>query len=624
MLIQPPNPLTLAEGLILVSIWKPLLLLVPFVPWAWIVSKVLDKHAARFFLARNTWNMVHLIAGLVAVLAAISIPLKSEGAFWVGWGIMIVILVTDVVVFVMVVNKDDRVPAEFRLRVSLDSIRQAQAKREAAKKQGAVELILKGPDKSVVAPPNSDTPEFATRVASEAMFIKALTSRAAQIDIAPVGKDNMYSVSFLVDGIRMPPEPVAGADAVKIMDFWKGIAKLDLADRRKKLVGDIAVEKGETRHKVRITSIGAQAGMRLTMLLDPEAAVKRKPANLGLLEPQMAELKKLVEEPHGVVLLTAPLDNGRTTSLYTIVKMHDAYTKNVQTVEIDVQDALEGIRQNKFDPQADGAEFSTLVRSILRRDPDVVGVAELTDANTAKEIARADQERTRTYVSLKADSSIEGIRMWMKAVGDSESGSKCLHGALGQRLLRKLCVNCRVAYQPSPDMVKKLGLPPDKIKQLFKKGGQVLIKNKPEVCPVCGGVGYIGQEGVFEIFPLGQAERNFIKAGDWNGLKVEFRKRGLPTVQQTALRKAIDGTTSVEEVMRITGEGGAAPAPPKPPSGGTASAGAPPKSPAPPSGSPPAGPSSTPPAGPSGGQGPAAGPSTGPSARQPASTVGKS
>jgi type II secretory ATPase GspE/PulE/Tfp pilus assembly ATPase PilB-like protein len=574
----------LGDGFVLMSFWKPLLILVPLVPWAWLVSRVLDKHAARFFLARNTWNMVHLICGLVAVLACISMPMKSEGAFWVGWGIMIVILVADIVVFAQVTNKDERVPAEFRLRISLDSIRQAQAKRVAAKKQGAVELILKGPDKSVIGAPDADTPEFATRVAAEAMFIKALVARAAQMDIAPVGKDNMYSVSFLVDGLRMPPEPLAGADAVKVMDFWKAIGKLDLADRRKKLVGDITIEKGETRHKVRLTSIGAQAGMRLSMLLDPEAAVKRKPADLGLLEPQMAEFKKFIDDPHGVVLLSAPLDNGRTTTLYTVVKMHDAYTKNVQTIEVDVQDALEGIRQNRFDPQADGAEFSTLVRSILRRDPDVVGVAELPDANTAKEIARADQERTRTYVSLKADSALQAIQVWMKAAGDADVGSKCLRGAVSQRLLRKLCVNCRVAYQPSPEMVKKLGLPPDKIKQLFKKGGQVLIKNKPEICPVCGGGGYVGQEGVFEVFPLGDAERALVKAGDWNGLKVEFRKKSLPTVQQTALRKAIDGLTSVEEVMRITGEGGAA-APPKPPaapSGGAPSTGgAPPAGPAP-------------------------------------------
>jgi hypothetical protein len=118
---------------------------VPFIPWAWLVSKILDKHAARFFLARDTWNMVHLVAGLVAVLAAISIPLKSEGAFWIGWGIMIVILVVDVVVFVAVTNKDERVPAEFRLRLSLDSFRQA-GRRDIAR-SSAVELIQR-PDRA--------------------------------------------------------------------------------------------------------------------------------------------------------------------------------------------------------------------------------------------------------------------------------------------------------------------------------------------------------------------------------------------------------------------------------------------------------------------------------------------
>ncbi len=140
-------------------------------------------------------------------------------------------------------------------------------------------------------------------------------------------------------------------------------------------------------------------------------------------------------------------------------------------------------------------------------------------------------------------------------------------------------------------MVKKLGLPPDKIKQLFKKGGQVLIKNKPEVCPVCSGGGYVGLVGVFEIFPLGEAEREFIKKSDWNGLKVEFRKRGLPTVQQTALRKAIDGITSVEEVVRITSEGGgAAPAAAKPGGGAPAAkpAGNPAAGPAPAAPKPPA------------------------------------
>src|SRR6185369_8361824 len=97
----------------------------------------------------------------------------------------------------------------------------------------------------------------------------------------------------------------------------------------------------------------------------------------------------VAEVKGGIVLLAAPATMGRTTTFYAIMKLHDAYTQNVQTVEFDIQDAIEGVKQNKFDPTAEGAEHATLVRSILRRDPDVVGVAEMTDEATAKEICRA-------------------------------------------------------------------------------------------------------------------------------------------------------------------------------------------------------------------------------------------
>jgi type II secretory ATPase GspE/PulE/Tfp pilus assembly ATPase PilB-like protein len=549
------SPTLAMDGFFLMSLWKPFLILIPFVPWAHVVSRVLDKHAARFFLNRDLWNMVHLVSGLVALLAVLAPYTKSEASFWIGWAIMIVILVADVVVFAMVANKDERVPAEHHLKLDFSSLTARREAKKAEKLQGKVELVLKGPDKVLVAAPIAETPEFAVRVAAEQLYIKATSARASQIDVQPSGKEGVYAASYLVDGVRSQPEPIPAAEAIKVMDFWKAVAKLDVNDRRKKQVADIGVERGDSRKKVRLTTIGGQGGMRLTMVFDPEAQVRRKPDDLGLLEPQMKALKAIIEESQGVVLLGAPLDGGRTTTMYSIIKMHDAYTKNVQTIEIDQQDALEGVRQNKFDPQADGAEYSTLTRTIMRRDPDVVALAELPDANTAKEIARVDHERTRTYVSVKADGALPILQTWMKAVGDLDAASKCLHGVVAQKLIRKLCINCRVAYQPSPEMVKKLGLPPDKVKQLFKKGGQVLIKNKPEVCPICAGVGYIGQDGVFEVFPIGAAERAHLKGGDWNALKVEFRKQGYPTIQQAALRKAIDGTTSVEEVLRITTEG---------------------------------------------------------------------
>jgi len=560
---------TLANGVMLMSPWKPFLFILPFIPWALMVSKVFDKHAQAFFLAREAWNLAHLLVALLAIAVGIGLPamigMENEGAVWIGWVSMVVILFLDLVIFIQVTNKDERVPETRQLSLfDFSKMQEAKAAKAEQKKQGKSILTIKAPDKSLVSVPDADTPEFEIRNAAEQVYLKAESIRASQIDITPVAnaKEPSYAVSFLVDGMRQTGDTLSAVAGLKLIDFWKGAGKLDVNERRKKQTADINVENGDSRHKIRLQTSGSQGGMRATMLFDPEAAVKRKPTDMGLLEAQMTELKAIAAVEQGVVLIAGLPDGGRTTTLYAITRMHDAYTKNVQTVELEVQDAVEGVRQNVWDATPDGPEFSTLVRSILRRDPAVLAVAELPDVNTAKEIAKADHERTRTYVGIRADGAAAAISTWMKAVGDAEQASKCLQGVVAQRLVRKLCNNCKVAYQPSPDMVKKLGLPPDRVKQLFKKGGQVLIKNKPEVCPACQGVGYFGQEAVWEVYKFSDEDRALIRKGDLAALfKVEMRKRSIPNIQQVALRKAVDGLTSVEELARLSGEA----APPKPP-----------------------------------------------------------
>jgi type II secretory ATPase GspE/PulE/Tfp pilus assembly ATPase PilB-like protein len=564
------STLTLAQnGLFLVSIWKPLLLLIPIVGWAWIIAKIYDKHAAQFFLPRRKWNTLHMGMGMLALAAGLGIGVligASEGAFWAGFGAVLVILATDVVIYAVVANKDERVPDKFKIRLNMATIFGERPKKVDTKGQAKVALAIKGMDEKgkytiVVTPPQAETPEYEVRTAAEQAWIAAGVSRATQFDIGPAGKDGQYGVSYLVDGVRQAGEVMPAANAARIMDFWKAAARLDVADRRRKQTGNVQVSQGSMSRVARVTSIGAQGGMRLTVLFDPETSVQRKPEDLGLLEPQLVELKNIIAEGKGVVLLAAPPDGGRTTTLYTITRMHDAYTTNVQTCEIDPQSALEGVRTNVWDPQkqgaegAAGAEFSTTVRSILRRDPDVVSVGELPDANTAKEISKADHERTRVYVSLRAADALMAIQMYVKAVGDTKLAADSLHGVVAQRLVRKLCSNCRVAYPPTPDMLKKMGIPEGKVQQLYRKGGQVLIKNRPETCPVCNGGGYFGQEGLFEVYSIGPEERSLIAQGNFQGLRAALRKRQLPSIQQVALRKAVDGTTSVEEVMRVTAEG---------------------------------------------------------------------
>ncbi len=556
---------SLAEGFMLVSPWKPVVLLLPFVGWCWLISTVFDKHCARFFLPRNPWNIFHMVMGLIAFLGALWLPVPGEGGVWASLGLAIVVLAADIVVFATVVNKDERVPAELRLKLDVSAYTKARAAKADAKKQGKVELVVRGMDKSVVAAPAVETPEFAARVASENAILAALAARGSQLDLGPSGKDQSFVASWLVDGQRAIGRSMPPAEASSIMGFWKAAAKLDIAEVRKKLTGDVTIERGLERHKLRVTTVGSPTGPRMSILFDPEHQVRRKPPEMGYTDAQLEALKKLTSTTDGTVLLVGLPDGGRTTLLYNVLKMHDAYTQNVQTVEIDIQDTIEGAKQNKWDvQQVDGPDFATLTRSILRRDPQVVGVAELPDAATAKEVAKSDLERTRVYVSLKGTNAVDAIVAWCKIVGDLELVAKGIRGVVAVKLIRKVCTNCRVPYQPPPEMLKKLGLPPDKVKQLMKKGGQVLIKNKPEVCPICHGTGYLGQEGCFELFPLGEAEREMIRSGNVNGLRAELRKTQLPTIQQSALLKAVSGLTTIDEVVRVTTETpppGAAPAP---------------------------------------------------------------
>lgn len=557
--------LTLADTLTLVSWWKPVLFLFPLLAWAWAVSTVCDKHAARFYLEREMWNYIHCAAALLALLAVMFMPSLGEGGSltWiVSFVVFSLLLASSVVAYVIVANRDERVPEGGKVSFELSkiaSLTEGMGKKKVKGKAGTSVLTFRRIDKSAVEIPATDSPDFEVRLAGEAIVMKALDVRSARIEIAPSAKD-AYQTVFSVDGMKVPGETMPAAAGIKLIDFWKSAAKLDVADRRKKQSADLTVERGATKNKLHIETAGGQSGQKLTILIDPEAQVRKTPEQIGWTPEQIEVVRSWSTTRGGVVLISSAPQGGLTTSLYTVMKMHDAYTNNVQTVEMDLEDALEGIRQNKWDAMSEGPDFATLVRSILRRDPDIVGVANVPDPQTAKEVIKADPDKCRVYAGVNADSAIGAIQSWVRLIGDADAAAKSIQGVMSEKLLRKLCINCKQAYQPSPDVLKKLGLPPDKVKQLFKKGGEVLVKNKPETCPVCQGTGYLQRDGAFEVFNIDESAREMIRSQNWAGLKAELRKGGLPSIQQAALRKAIDGVTSVEEVLRITAEGAAKPA----------------------------------------------------------------
>lgn len=552
--------LTLGQtAFVLVSWWKVLLFLAPLLLWAKLVSTVFDKHAERFHLGRQKWGAFHITMGLIALAAGLAMPIPAWWGFLVGWVVMVVILVINVLLFVSITNKDERVPEHLHLKLDTSALSAASAKRRAAKLAATVSLEIRDRSGTVIPAPPKETPEYEVRAEAEQIFSKARDMRARRLIITARPQDKPSSAEFIIDGVRHPGEQYTAQKAKAIIDFWKSAAGLDVKDVRRRIIGKCTVIRDDVKSQIRMISIGHQGGLRLTMMFDPADSVRRKADDMGFTPQQRQALDEIVKAKAGLVLLAAPPQNGRTTTLYSVIQLHDAYTSNVQTLEIEPLAELEGIRQVEFKP-TDDAEFSTTIRSILRRDPDVVAVAELPDVDTAREISNADLGRTRVYISLNADSALAAVQIWVKAVGDPAKAAEHLNGVIAQKLIRKLCGNCRVAYQPPAELIKKLQLP-GQVQQLFKKGGQVLIRNKAEVCPVCKGIGYEDQIGAFEVYPIGPAERKMIAAQDWSGLRGEMRKRKLPSIQQAALMMAVEGKTSMEEISRMSAPPGGKPPP---------------------------------------------------------------
>lgn len=555
---QPSSMLVLAQSVVLVSWYKPLLLVALFAGWAWVVSTIYDKDSARWYLPRRMWNGIHMAAGSASLLLVLVAPLT----FLITGPVVALILAADLLAYFVLRNQDERVPASAKWSLNPSQLLAKSGGKKDKEVKKTTALVFKGP-KGVLAAPNKDTPEFEVRIAAEAVFNKLIDQHGTQIDIAPV-KEGAYGVSYIADGVRQPGDTVPGAKALAMIDIFKGAAGLDVADRRRRQQGDFTVgHSSDGGTKVRVTTLGSNAGVQLSMLVDPDSQYKRKLEDLGLVENQLDDLKGIVSGK-GVVLLVAPPDHGRTNTLYAIIRAHDAYTSNVQTLEYETMAAIEGVRQNKYDATEEKGEFSTTVRSMLRRDPDVVAVAEMPDENTGKEISRADHSRSRVYLSFNGEGALQGIQKYARAVGDQSVAAQGLSGAVGQRLVRRLCTNCRVAFQPTAEMLKKLGLPAD-TKQIHRKGGQVLIKDKAQTCPVCNGSGFFGQIGIFEVFSFGDEERKLIAAGDFTGLRGMLRAKKQQSMQVAGLKHVLEGHTSVEEVLRVTAAPAEQPPTPKPP-----------------------------------------------------------
>lgn len=539
------DPLLLAAASAhLVSFLKPLLIFVTFVPWAWLVSTHLDKDAAKHHLNRHLFNAVHLGTGVAALLAMLFIPI-----FWIGWPLGIILLATPIYVYWQIRNREVPEHQQFHL-TALDLRERLTARKKIKAAVAAVRFVDK--DGNERQTPPKDDPRFAMHMLAEDVLVPALEARATEFSIAVSSRGVVMTQT--IDGVRYKRDTVPAESGMPLIDYFKDVAGLNVEDRRRHQKADFKVSSPLGDTELTVETAGSSAGQELRIVFNLGKRLRKPFDDLGLLPQQLERLRVFeeVHERHGVVLIAAPPGNGLTTTAYALVSRHDAYTCNIKTLEREIRTTIDGVDHLLWDRNNPDIDYATALQSIIRRDPDVVLISELRDKETARVAAEPGLDGPLLYVPIRAASLTDAVRSWAKLVGDLKLAAGTLRCVMNQRLLRNVCPNCRQGYEPTPDLLKRMNLPAKKVEQLYRHSGKVQVKNKVDTCPVCGGTGYFGQSGAFEVLMIGDEERRLLLAGDLKGTLAAARRNKMVYLQEAALHKALKGDTSVEEVIRVT------------------------------------------------------------------------
>ncbi|MCA9283888.1 MAG: Flp pilus assembly complex ATPase component TadA [Phycisphaerales bacterium] len=545
---MPDHHLLLLADAVAVSLvdWlKPVLMLASFLPYAWVASSRIEADARYFHFDYHLWNGVFIAGAAAAAACMLLIPI-----FWIGWPLGLLVLATPLLVYWKFRN--DRVPEDKKFHLTGKAFADVLATRKAARSQKQASIVFVDAKKQALPIPNADDPLHQVHLAAEQILEPALNGRAARVEVAPI--QGGAAVLQTLDGVRYKREPIPAETANRIIDYLKSIAKLDTDDRRRRQVGKFRLRWLGGDVNMDIAVAGSSSGQTMRLDFERSKRIQKPFDSLGLLPSQQAALKTLDElgERHGVVLVGAPAGHGLTTLGYSLIGRHDAFTANIKTLEREVELELDGVDHVRFDPSNTASDYATSLQSILRRDPDIVLVSDIREPNAAKTAAGAGMNGPLVYVEMVSDSVPAMFNEWTKAVGDVKTASKGLRAIVNERLVRNVCPNCRQAFQPSPEQAKKLGMTAGK-GQLYRASGKVQVKNRIEDCPVCAGIGYLGQTGVFEVMPVDDEARRMLSAGDFKGAYAHARRNRMIYLQEAGLTKVRDGVTTIEEIARVLG-----------------------------------------------------------------------
>lgn len=370
-----------------------------------------------------------------------------------------------------------------------------------------------------------------------AILSQAVREQASDIHLEPF--EDRVSVRFRIDGVLsevLSPKPEL---APVLVSRLKVMARLDIAEKRLPQDGRITVRLAGHAVDIRVSTIPSAHGERIVLRLLDQAAGQLRLEELQMPALVQERFSKALKRPHGIILVTGPTGSGKTTTLYAGLSHINAPSRNILTIEDPIEYLLPGIGQTQVNPKVD-MTFARGLRAILRQDPDVVMIGEIRDSETADIAIQASLTGHLVLSTLHTNTAIGAI-MRLKDMGvEPFLLASSVEVVMAQRLVRKLCNECKEPYEPVEAERQMLDIPPGQT--IFRPGG----------CSKCNQMGYRGRKGIYELIEINEQMRHLIheQAGEQE-LIAEARKHS-ESISADGRRQVVEGVTSLEEVLRVT------------------------------------------------------------------------
>jgi|LakMenEpi03Aug12_release.lakeMendotaPanAssembly.Ray.scaffolds.fasta_scaffold98542_2 type II secretory ATPase GspE/PulE/Tfp pilus assembly ATPase PilB-like protein len=376
------------------------------------------------------------------------------------------------------------------------------------------------------------------------MLMAAMRRGATDIHFEP--HENDYHVRFRIDGVLQQVETMPLAAGRGTISALKVAADMDIAERRRPQDGTFSAVLDTVHYDIRAASTPTSYGEKMVMrvLQSSGGMLTGGLGSVGLRTQLLEPLREVIHKPYGMFLVTGPTGSGKTTTVYASLSEIDAQQHNITTIEDPVEYRLDGITQIAVNTAA-GVTFASILRSVLRQDPDVLLVGEIRDKETAEIACQAALTGHFVFSTLHANDTVATITRMLDLGLDAMLIQTALTAVLAQRLARKLCMHCREPYPPPADLLARLGIKPGTVEKIYRE--------RDKGCEQCGGTGYKGRIGLHELLVMNDDIRRLITPQpSVEDLRAAARHAGTRSLQTDGLLKVMRGVTSVKEVVRVT------------------------------------------------------------------------